>query len=127
MDKIKDIKTIINDFNAVADFVTIYIKEAHPVEEWPVFGHRFQVITKHKTLEDRIDAAYLLRNFDIGCPVLVDPMDNQNCLQYAAFPERLYILYDHTIMYFGSVGPFNYKTRDVRKWLQRFRNERNGF
>ncbi|OWF36843.1 Type I iodothyronine deiodinase [Mizuhopecten yessoensis] len=116
-------KKIIHDFSDIADFVTIYIREAHPVEGWQVFGHRFEDMKDHKTLEDRVEAAKFLRDFDLQCPILVDPFDNQNGLQYAAVPERLYILYDHTVMYFGAVGPENYKPDAVRSWLDCFRNE----
>ena len=69
------------NFSQVADFVTIYIAEAHPAdrghfktgEDGGQFG---QIDTAtHKSLQDRIGAALKLKekaaSFLEGCPILV--------------------------------------------------------
>ena len=36
---------------------------------------------------------------------------------YGAWPERLYIIVDGTIVYQGGLGPFDYKLHEVQHWL----------
>jgi len=114
------------NFSEVADFVTIYIAEAHPAER----GH-FKVggeggnydIDSHANIEDRLKAASTLRKQAgqalEGCKILVDPMDDRANLSYAALPERLYIVQDGQVVYQGGLGPFDYKISEVETFLKK--------
>ncbi|OWF40597.1 type I iodothyronine deiodinase-like [Mizuhopecten yessoensis] len=121
MAKLAEFKEIARDFADVADFITIYIVEAHASDGLSI--EDFSDIDHHKTLADRVEASDRLRSDDMPCPVLVDPMDDQNSKIFVTVPERLYIVYRSTIVYRGSYGPFNYKPKDVKNWLQKFKNE----
>jgi len=112
------------NFSEVADFVTVYIAEAHPAER----GH-FKVggeggnydIDTHANIADRLSAAATLREEAgralEGCRILVDPMDDRANIAYAALPERLYVVQDGRVIYQGGLGPFDYKISDVEAFL----------
>jgi len=112
------------NFSEVADFVTVYIAEAHPAER----GH-FKVggdggnydIDTHANIADRLNAATTLREEAgdalKGCKILVDPMDDRANIAFAALPERLYVVQDGQIIYQGGLGPFDYKISEVEAFL----------
>lgn len=56
-------------------------------------------IRTHLNLQDRLRAAHLLLARSPQCPVVVDTMKNQSSQQYAALPERLYVLQEGRILY----------------------------
>jgi len=112
------------NFSGMADFVTIYIAEAHPAER----GH-FRVggeggnydIDTHANIADRLNAATTLKEEAgealKGCKILVDPMDDRADIAYAALPERLYVVRDGQVVYQGGLGPFDYKISEVEAFL----------
>jgi len=114
------------NFSEVADFVTIYIAEAHPAER----GH-FRVggddgnydIDTHNNIADRLRAAEILREEAgdalKGCKILVDPMDDRANKAYASLPERLYVVQDGQVLYQGGLGPFDYRIGDVEDFLKK--------
>jgi len=110
-------------FDGVADFVTVYIAEAHPAER-KHFSGNFDIST-HNNMEDRVKAANTLlekaRDSLGDCTILVDPMDDRANLAYAALPERLYIVQDGNITYEGGIGPFFYNIEEVEKVLSKLR------
>ena len=55
---------------------------------------------------------------DMKTPVLLDDMKNTTCENYAAFPDRLYIIdRDGKVTYKGGRGPFGYKPRELEQSL----------
>ncbi|XP_029419323.1 type I iodothyronine deiodinase isoform X1 [Nannospalax galili] len=76
-------------------------------------------IRQHQNLQDRLWAAHLLLARSPQCPVVVDTMQNLSSQQYAALPERLYILQEGRILYKGKPGPWNYNPEEVRAVLER--------
>lgn len=78
-------------YHEVADFLAVYISEAHATNEWPL-GRRV-CIAQHETIEERMEAAQSYRR-DMGAkvPMVVDTMDNSFNSLYNAWPERLYII-----------------------------------
>jgi len=115
------------NFSKVADFVTIYIAEAHPADRGHfkagADGGQFGQIdtATHTSLQDRINAALKLKekaaSFLEGCPIMVDPMDDRANKAFAALPERIYVVLDGRIAYQGGLGPFDYKIEEVEKYL----------
>ncbi|CAH3038451.1 unnamed protein product [Porites evermanni] len=104
-------------FQDVADFVIVYICEAHPTDEWR-WNNNVEIL-QHRTLQERCQAAEMLKKTS-GCstPILVDTMDNEATEAYGAYPERLFIIQDRKIVYEGGTGPYNYKLWEVKKWLE---------
>jgi len=114
------------NFSELADFVTIYIEEAHPAER----GH-FRVggadgnydIGTHNSIEDRLSAAETLQQEAgdalKGCKILVDQMDDRANKAFASLPERLYVVKDGQVVFQGGLGPFDYRISDVENFLRK--------
>jgi len=114
------------NFSELADFVTIYIEEAHPAER----GH-FRVggadgnydIDTHNSIEDRLSAAETLQQEAgdalKGCKILVDQMDDRANKAFASLPERLYVVKDGQVVFQGGLGPFDYRISDVENFLRK--------
>uniref|UniRef100_F7IF83 Iodothyronine deiodinase n=2 Tax=Callithrix jacchus TaxID=9483 RepID=F7IF83_CALJA len=97
MFKFDQFKRLTEDFSSVADFLIIYIEEAHASDGW-AFKNNVD-IRNHQNLQDRLQAAHLLLARSPQCPVVVDTMQNQSSELYAALPERLYIIQEGRILY----------------------------
>jgi len=108
-------------FSQTADFVTLYIAEAHPSERGH-FTDNYDIKT-HPNMAARIEAANTLKEeasekLD-GCLILVDPMDDRANLAYAALPERLYVILDGIIIFAGEPGPLLYDINAVDIFLSK--------
>jgi hypothetical protein len=104
-----------------ARFLTIYIKEAHPTDEWRMDSNDDQGIcyTQPRSTPDRLAiAADFVERFHYEIPLLVDPLENVTNDLYAAWPERLYIIDEQgRIVYKGGMGPFEFHPEEVEAWL----------
>jgi len=108
------------DFKSFADFLTIYIQEAHAINEWPL-GYEFQ-INQHVTLQDRIHAAEIFKQkYNWSIPLVVDGMENQFNSAFAAWPTRFYIVYKKKMVYISHPGNNGehgeFWPLEVRNWL----------
>lgn len=116
------------------DFLTIYIAEAHASDEWSLghvgganaeAGGKWNV-KNARTMEERLALAQrwveaLRQDTAIESLYVVDAMNDAARKQYGAWPERLCVIEDGTIKFFGGQGPWDYKPHRVAKWLaQRF-------
>ena len=125
-------------FSSLADFVTVYISEAHPSEEANFTGnieiadHKVRPLSRTdnvssllrdhlQNFEERVQAAEILLDYkkaEDNYEILVDLMDNKAATDYAAMPERLYVVLEGKIVYEGDMGPFGYKLAEVEKYLE---------
>ena len=125
-------------FSSLADFVTVYISEAHPSEEANFTGNidiaehkvtslcRTQNVSSlyrdhFQNFEERVEAAEILLDYkkaEDNYDILVDLMDNKAGTAYAAMPERLYVILDGRIVYEGLQGPFDYRMDEVEQYLE---------
>lgn len=108
-----------------ADFVTVYIKEAHPTDEWQVDANVTEDVcyAQPKTTAQRLAIANdFVRRFDYPIPMVVDDIENTADTVYAGWPERFYIVDENgTIVYKGETGPSGFHPEEVESWLrQRF-------
>ncbi|KAJ8289005.1 hypothetical protein COCON_G00016640 [Conger conger] len=116
-------RQLVEEFSDVADFLLVYIDEAHPSDVWAapaVEEHSFKV-RKHQTLEERLVAAQrLLEHFSMPsqCQLVADCMDNNTNVAYGVSFERVCIVQKKKIAYLGGKGPFFYNLKDVRQWLE---------
>jgi type I thyroxine 5'-deiodinase len=105
-----------------AGFVTIYIKEAHPEDEWQMDSNEKEGVCypQPKTTEARLAIATdFVKRFEYRIPLLVDPIDDRANALYAGWPERLYVVDETgTIVYKGKPGPFGYHPEEVEAWLK---------
>lgn len=105
----------------IADFLLVYIEEAHPSDGWVSTDASYQ-IPKHQSLQDRLRAAQLMLQGVPGCRVVVDTMSNASNAAYGAYFERLYIIVDGKVVYQGGRGPEGYKISELRNWLDHYHN-----
>ena len=114
-------------FQERAKFLTIYIKEAHPEDEWQMTVNEDQGVCymQPTTLADRLVIANdFIERFDYGMPLVVDPMDNPAEEAYAAWPERLYVIgTDGRIAYKGRTGPFGFDPDELEQQLEEILQE----
>lgn len=79
-------------------------------------------IRRHKTLAERCAAAKLLQQtVELPCPLLVDTIDNETSLSYAAMPIRLYVIENGRVTYAGGPGPINYNLSEVRSYFENWK------
>lgn len=109
---------IIDEFRDVADFIYIYIEEAHASDGWK-FANNYD-IKHHRTIEDRIAAARVLNDLKPHCPVFVDNMSGEANRLYGALPDRFFIILDGIIVFEGKLGPWRYKPQEVNDWLVKY-------
>ena len=111
------------EYSDRANFLTIYIKEAHPEDEWQMSANETEGIcyAQPKNLEQRLAiAADFRQRFDYDLPLVVDTMENLANETYSAWPERLYIIdEDGEIAYKGRMGPIGFEPEEVENWLRR--------
>ena len=105
-----------------ADFVVVYIAEAHPTDGWlyPAVDYK---IKQPIEIEERLAAARILHTKkeniegDVKIPLLVDSMTNSAALCFGALPERRAIVVDGTVAWIGGDGPMNYSVQRCAKAL----------
>jgi hypothetical protein len=112
---------IYSDYKEHADFLTVYVREAHPTDEWQMKSNVKDDVcyAQPKTLAQRVMIANdFIRRFKFPLPFGIDDMSNAANDAYAAWPERIYIVDESGhIAYRGGIGPFNYKPQEARDWL----------
>jgi len=116
-----DVVQIYEDYKDRADFLTVYVREAHPTDEWQMKSNLKDDVcyAQPKTLEQRVIIANdFTKRFKFPLPFGIDDMSNAANDAYAAWPERIYIIDESGhIAYRGGIGPFNYKPKEAREWL----------
>ena len=116
-----DVVQIYEDYKDHADFLTVYVREAHPTDEWQMKSNVKDDVcyAQPKTLEQRVAIANdFTKRFKFPLPFGIDDMSNAANDAYAAWPERIYVIDESGhIAYRGGMGPFNYKPEEAREWL----------
>lgn len=118
---------IFQQYKNDADFLAVYVREAHPTDEWQMDSNLKDDVCypQPHSLNDRLKIANdFTKRYKFSVPLVVDTMGNTANNLYSAWPERLYIIEpDKKLSYVGGLGPFNYKPQEVRAILaQRFPN-----
>jgi hypothetical protein len=102
--------------------VFVYIKEAHPDDGWKVPKNKKDGISvdQPKSLTEREGVAKSCSGeLKLTMPVIVDSMDNKTAQDYAAWPDRLYIVgTDGKIAYKGGPGPGGFKAKEMEAKLK---------
>ena len=112
---------IYNDYKDHADFLTVYVREAHPTDEWMMKSNYKDDVcyTQPKNLQQRVVIANdFIKRYKYPVPFGIDDMSNAADGAYSAWPERLYIIDEGGhIAYRGGMGPFHYSPKELRAWL----------
>jgi hypothetical protein len=106
-----------------AEFLLVYIREAHPDSVLTVVKDGTEVlekITQTTTASERGERArQCTATLRLTLPTVVDGEDNAVNRAYAAWPDRLMIVgVDGTLAYKGGPGPAGFKVREVERWLK---------
>ena len=110
-----------------AEFLLVYIREAHPDSVLYVLNdgvEELQKVTQTETFIERAQTAGTCSvSLHLSIPTLVDKQDNKVNAAYAGWPDRLAIVgVDGTLAYYGEKGPGGFHPPEVEQWLQRFRS-----
>jgi hypothetical protein len=116
-----DLHRIYDRYKDQARFLTVYIAEAHPEDEWQTDSNREQnfVFKQPRTFDQRKELAKILVDrLKYRMPLAIDSMDNRTDKAYAAWPERIYILGEGgKVLYKGGPGPFGFHPDEAEKAL----------
>lgn len=100
----------------------MYIKEAHPEDEWQVSVNESDDIcyAQPRNIEERLTIATdFVQHFDYALPLVVDTMKDEAMKAYAGWPERLYIIDgEGRVAYKGGMGPMSFEPDEVEDWLR---------
>jgi hypothetical protein len=110
-------------------FLSIYIREAHPIDGWwlgrrltrGLFKTFFPEASLHhydpKTIEERrAVAGECEAALQYGIHTYVDEMDDCVNTAYAAWPTRLYLVgLDGHVAYAGGLGPYGMKPNELKR------------
>ena len=110
-------------YSDVADFVYVYIKEAHADDEWQVEKNKVGnvVFNQPQTFEERLILAEAFQEaMGTKTTILVDDIGNTANAAYAAWPERIYVLDPSgKIIYKGRMGPFYFDPEEIVPLLEK--------
>ena len=118
-----DLHRLYDTYKDRANFLTVYISEAHPDDEWQMDSNRkdAMVFKQPKTDDERRKmAAILVDRLKYRVPVALDPIDGRAEKVFSAWPERIYIVgRDGRLIYKGDMGPFGFKPEKAEDVLAR--------
>ena len=103
-----------------AQFLIIYIKEAHPSDDWANrVNQRLKYIKDPTTLFERFQVANsCLSDLKVSIPCLVDDMKNTAARAYKGWPDRLFVVgKDGRIAYTGKPGPHGFLPHEMERAL----------
>jgi hypothetical protein len=115
-------------YHQEVEFVSVYIREAHPVDGW-WFGKGLmgKLVTRGtnaaidiydpQTIEERRQAAGRCEDsLKYGIRTYVDDMDDAVNKAYAGWPTRLYLIgLDGKVVYHGGLGPWGFSPSKLKK------------
>jgi hypothetical protein len=75
------------------------------------------LVRQHRSFEERKEAGETcMLKLAFEMPALVDEMDDQVAVDYAAMPERLYLIgTDGRVVYKGGMGPMFFRPTEWRE------------
>ncbi len=100
------------------DILFVYILEAHASDEWKL-GNKYQ-IPKHKTLQDRIAAAKLLKDtlqLPDNVTLVCDSMENTFEEKYCCWPDRCMLIQNEVALVAKEPSKHGYARVDILCYL----------
>ena len=128
------LRNIYEQYHEDVQFLSIYIREAHPVDGWWLGKGAFGAVIKLSrskvalntydptTMEERRKVAGQCEEaLKYGIRTYVDEMDDAVNQTYAAWPTRLYLVgLDGRVVYGGGLGPFDFKPAVFEKAIKEY-------
>ena len=99
------------------NFISVYIKEAHANDEWPIRTKEDLVINQHKNNKERIAMANeLVCKYKYRLPSFVDDVNDEFSNVYSGWPLQAFIVFRHKIVwYIEPRNPGYYDLRDIKQ------------
>ena len=114
---------IYKEYRDRAAFLLVYIREAHPDDGWqlPSNTQNEVVFNRPKSLGERRSIAKKCgTKLKLSMPCVVDKFDNKVDEEFAAYPDRLFIIgADGKVALASAQGPWGFKVSDVEDWLKK--------
>ena len=122
-------------YNKQIEFLSIYIREAHPIDGWWLGKTPLPAVMKlvgmkdhsteisdPKTIEERRTVAgECADSLKYGIRTYVDEMDDAVNKAYAAWPTRLYLIgLDGRVVYHGGLGPYDFRPSKLKKAIEEY-------
>jgi hypothetical protein len=108
-------------YGDVAEFVAVYVREAHPTDGWREPGNDAVGISfeQPSRLDERTSiAGECCSKLEIDMPLLVDEMNDRVGRAYSGMPDRMYVIdRDGLVAYKGGRGPFGFKPGEMEQAL----------
>jgi len=95
---VEDIHALHAKYAHVTDIVTVYIVEAHAMDEWPV-GDPLKITQPLSTAERCGLARSFTKSYELKVPMLVDCIDNNFSTDWAAWPVRFFVVQDKKLIF----------------------------
>ncbi len=128
------LRNLYDKFGSDVQFVSVYIREAHPVDGWWLGGWflgpaqrmaRTRAATDvydPETIEERREVAGRCEtSLAHGIPTLVDEMDDAVNKAYAAWPTRLYLIdLEGRVVYHGGLGPVGFMPAKLGAAIEKY-------
>lgn len=126
-------------YHEQVQFLSIYIREAHPKDGWWLGGGIFGLVMKlarfraatdvydpQSIEERRAVASECHTSLAYGIRTYVDEMDDAVNRAYAAWPTRLYLIgLDGKVVYHGGLGPFDFHPYKLENAIEKYMLEAN--
>ena len=94
---------LVTQFLNQINTITVYISEAHSLEEWPIGSKEFGHYRQPQSLEERKEAAAdFIRIFNYKLPLVIDSLENEFEKHYAPWPIRFYIVHHQKLKYIAE-------------------------
>jgi hypothetical protein len=104
-----------------AEFLSIYVREAHPTDGWRSAGNDRAGISfaQPTTILERTGVAKkCCAALKMSMPLLVDDLDDRVGHAYSGMPDRMYVISrDGRVVYKGGRGPFGFHPREMEQAL----------
>ncbi len=128
------LRNLYQQYHKQVQFLSIYIREAHPKDGWWFGGGIMGRILKKgipktateiydpKTIEERRSVAgQCEESLRYGIRTYVDEMDDPVSKAYAAKPTRLYLVgLDGRVVYAGGLGPYGFSPGALKNAIQEY-------
>mgnify|MGYP001402993569 CR=1 FL=1 len=103
-------------YAGIAQFLVVYIREAHPTNDWPMrVSREIGFIDDPTNLTQRRDVAVsCVTDLKIDIPTVLDDMNDSIAQNYKSHPDRLYIVgKDGKIAFHGGPGPGGFRPKTL--------------
>jgi hypothetical protein len=104
-----------------AEFLAIYVREAHPVEGWrmPSNDKVGIIIQQPRAQVERVRVAQQCGTvLQMTMPLLVDEIDDRVGHAYSGMPDRLYVIdRNGRVAYKSGRGPFGFEPGEMEQAL----------